>query len=487
MWGSSLILCSAIWSRSELYGEGVGVMFRDFVASLADRLHGLTKAKGVKGDLVRGGAGSVAIKIASTFLGLLTAVFVARVLGPEQYGVYAYVMALVSLFSIPAAFGLPQLVVRETAKAYSHEQWGLMRGIWGWSTRIVGGLTVVMGVTALVVSLFMAERFSAAQLQTMYWGVLLIPFMTLGGLRGAALRGLKKVNQGQVPDALVRPLVFLVLIAMLGLLHVELSAPSAMAMSVMSAALAFGVGAWLLWKSCPMGIRQKPVAVINGKAWLKSAMPLALTSALFMVNQNTDIVMIGWYGTASDVGIYRVSVVGGGLVVFALSSMNMVIGPYYAQFYAKKELAQLQKLATQSARAILLMTLPVVLVFLLFGKSLITMVYGPQFIAAYAPLVVISIGQLMSAGFGSVGLILNMTGHEMETTKGIAVAALTNVLLNMLLIPWYGITGAAVATTVTLFAWNFLLWLAVARNVGVDTLAVPVAEKLGIGKKWGKY
>ena len=58
---------------------------------------------------------------------------------------------------------------------------------------------------------------------------------------------------------------------------------------------------------------------------------------------------------------------------------------------------------------------------------------------------------------GPVGLLLNMTGHERETAKGVAISAVLNMVLNFLLIPRWGITGAAVATTVSMIAWNLLL------------------------------
>jgi len=394
------------------------------------------------------------------------------------------VMALVAVLSLPAQFGLPPLVVRETAKAQVQEQWGIMRGVWRWSSSLTGILAVIIAIGALGALLLFGDRFSDLQVQTMFWGLLLVPLTTLGQLRGAALQGLQKVVQGQLPEMLVKPLLFIAFIGVLALQQVELSASSVMAIQVFATMFAFIIGAWLLWQARPEGVRAKPVVEIQGKTWLYSALPLALTSALMLLNQNADIIMIGWYASSADVGVYRVAVQGGLLVVFGLLSINMVIGPYFARFYAKHEKPQLQKLATISARFILAMTLPAVVFFLFWGEQVITLVFGHEFVGAALPLAIISIGQLMNAGFGSVGLILSMTGYERETTKGVAVATLTNVVLNMLLIPKYGINGAAFATAVTLFAWNVLLWIAVARHVGVDTLAIPIAKKLGIGNKW---
>jgi len=239
-----------------------------------------------------------------------------------------------------------------------------------------------------------------------------------------------------------------------------------------------------LWIARPDGLRKRPATVVHGRQWLKSSLPMALTSALLMVNNHADIIMIGWFSSPADVGIYRVATSGAALVIFGLTTINMVLGPYYARFHAHKEKERIQKLATNSARVVIAMTLPVVIAFLFFGEPLIGFIFGQEYLSAYLSLAIISVGQLMNAGFGSVGLLLVMTGHERETTKGVAVGTLSNVFLNAVLIPFYGIEGAAFATAVTLLTSNVLLWIAVARHLGIDTLAVPLAKRLHIGKKW---
>ncbi len=161
-------------------------MKSSWIAALGNRLGGLSQDTGLKGKLLKGGIGSIGLKVSSTFLTLLTAVVVARTLGPEQYGIYAYVMGLVSLLSLPALFGLPPLVVRETAKAHAHEQWGVMRGIWHWSSSLTTVLTLVIAVGALVAVWLLSDRFSEPQIKTVFWGCLLVPLMTLGKLRGGS-------------------------------------------------------------------------------------------------------------------------------------------------------------------------------------------------------------------------------------------------------------------------------------------------------------
>jgi O-antigen/teichoic acid export membrane protein len=73
---------------------------------------------------------------------------------------------------------------------------------------------------------------------------------------------------------------------------------------------------------------------------------------------------------------------------------------------------------------------------------------------------------------GLAALVLNMTGHERDTAKGIAVSALLNVTLNALLIPLWGIEGAALASTLSMVVWNSLLVVLVHRRLGLHATAL---------------
>jgi O-antigen/teichoic acid export membrane protein len=88
-------------------------------------------------------------------------------------------------------------------------------------------------------------------------------------------------------------------------------------------------------------------------------------------------------------------------------------------------------------------------------------------VAAHGPLVILAGGQLVNAGMGSVASLLNMTGHERDTTRIILMAALLNLTLNFTLTPLWGTLGAATATAVTLIVWNVVMWRAVKRRIGI--------------------
>ena len=77
---------------------------------------------------------------------------------------------------------------------------------------------------------------------------------------------------------------------------------------------------------------------------------------------------------------------------------------------------------------------------------------------------------------GSVGQVLNMTGHEKDSAIGMAIGAIANVCLNFLLIPRWGASGAAVATGVSVAIWNIVLAAFVYRRLGLNTTVIRRAR-----------
>jgi O-antigen/teichoic acid export membrane protein len=439
------------------------------------RTRTLLQGGGLKAQLLRGGAGSIGLKIANVGLGLGLAVVLARTLGPKGYGTYAYVYALVSLLAIPAQFGLPALVVRETAKAETNEQWGLMRGLWRWAGFAVALLALLLALIGGGLAWAFADHFSTLQLVTFGWGLALVPLIALGSLRGAALRGLRKVVQGQLPEQIIRPILLTLFIAGVALFAGDrVSANQAMALHALAAAISFAVGAWLLRRQRPKPIQARPKADYQSRRWLGSALPLALIAGMSLINTQTDVVMLGIFSSAKDVGVYRVAAQGATLVALGFTGIGMVTMPYFARFHVNGDMVRFQKLATSGARASLLLALPVVIAFILFGGTILSLVFGAKFAGGYLVLAILASAQLIHSGFGTIGPLLNMSGYERDTAKGIAIAAACNIALNAIMIPFYGMAGAAIATGITLLVWNVVLWLMVRRRLGVDSSALGI-------------
>jgi O-antigen/teichoic acid export membrane protein len=419
--------------------------------------------------LVKGAVGTAGIKVASALIAFVTSILLAKSLGPAGYGIFSYVVALVALLAIPSELGIPNLTVREIAVSNTHKDWGRMRGYIIWSHRTVAitcGSLILLSATALF---FWGERFGAVKLACMWLALLLVPLVSLGALRDAMLRGLRKVLLGQLSQPLIRPLILLVLLLVLSQLDVSLTSPvRVMGLHILSVATAFLIGLSLFLANRPAELGSEPPRY-NSASWLKSSIPFGMTAALQLINGRTDILALGLFRPDAQVGIYRVASQLAAVVIFGMQAVSAIQGPHIANLFAKGDLKKLQHMITRSTQAILMVAVPVVIVIILFGTFIIRTIYGVAYEAAYLPLVILCLGQLFNASMGSVASLLNMTGHERDTTKSVLVGAMVNVTLNLALVPFWGMSGAATATAATLVVWNVLMWHKARTRLGIET------------------
>ncbi|HHS83951.1 MAG TPA: flippase, partial [Gammaproteobacteria bacterium] len=201
------------------------------------------------------------------------------------------------------------------------------------------------------------------------------------------------------------------------------------------------------------------------------AAPLALLAGLQIINTRVDIIMLGAMRGAAEVAVYNVVSQGAMLASFVLVAATGVISPLVARMYAQGELQQLQRLVTASSRAIFFATLPIAGGMLLFGEPFLSL-FGEQYVNGYYALLILLTGQVFNTAFGAVGVLLTMTNHGNLAAKGAAISVVANIILNGVLIPVWGVEGAATASMLTLFLWNILFAFFVYRNIGIRATVV---------------
>lgn len=418
--------------------------------------------------------GSAGLRIANAGLGFAVAVVLARTLGADGYGLYSSAFVLASVCAIVVQFGLPNLVMRETATATVSEDWGHMRAIWGWAARGAGlfSLAVVaVGGFALFVS---GDGMEAGQLWTYGLALCLVPLLAFGALRAGALRGLQHVVLAQVPEMIVKPGVMLILTLMLGL-AVPATAQSAMTMQLAAVGTAFALGTVFLWRRRPASLRlsadyRSPPA---GPLW-KAALTMALAAGMNQINNHADILMIGVFWPDDQVGVYRIAYQISMLCAFGLQIASVVLSPSYARLYRQGDLDKLQNLLTTGALISTSVALLLALPWLFLGEFLSGWLFGPDFTASRPATLILIAAQVMNASFGPVGMLMHMTGLERYVARFMMLSAITNLTLNLALIPLYGGFGAAAATFVTLAIWNSGLWWMARRHLSLNSHATAV-------------
>lgn len=419
-------------------------------------------------SLLKAARGSVLMKVGYLALTLAGSVVLARALGPEGYGTYAFVLALVTVIAVPAQAGVPALLVRETAKAHACGDWATMKGVWRWATRFILSTSAAVVAIAVVVVWTVADDVDPVTLSTLYAGLLLLPLIALGDARGAALRGLRHIVLGQLPESLIRPAILLLMVGVAWWVTGGVGAAEAMAWHVVAAVVAFLVGGAILWRSRPA----ETIGVIPDKSakpqWRRAILPLALITSVQMVSAQAGVLLLGFIRPDAEVGVYKVAASAAALAAFGLQIANVVVQPHIARLHATGDIALLQRLARIGALASTALTLPVFLVFVFAGEALLGLLYGDLYRGAWLPLVILAFGQMVNAAFGSVGLLLSMTGHERDSVRWLSAAAGFNIVASIILIPVMGTVGAAVSYASSIVLWNVAFRRAAILRIGVD-------------------
>jgi O-antigen/teichoic acid export membrane protein len=157
--------------------------------------------------------------------------------------------------------------------------------------------------------------------------------------------------------------------------------------------------------------------------------------------------------------------------------MNMAVAPQFARFWQRGDNRRLQRVATWNARVVAALSLPLAFGFVVTSEFLVVTLFGAAFAAGALPLAVLACGQAINAGMGSAGQLLNASGYERQTAIALAGAAFANITLNASLIPFWGMSGAALATSISFLLWNGYMVLTLWYNIGIDPTFISAARK----------
>lgn len=442
------------------------------VRSLRQRLACIIGAgDSLHSQLIRGVLGTGGVRVAAQLLALISSVLLARLLGVEGYGIYGFTMAVVGLLAIPVNLGLPQFIVRQCAIYRGRDDLSSMKGLLIRANQVVITSAVIIGAgSAFIVENWVSSAGAVAP-QVLLFAFPLLPLIALNGIRSAALRGLGRVVLGQTPELLLRPLIFIMLLGIAVVVSQNLKPTQAILINVAAMAAAFVFGAWMLHSSLPSGFKRAD-AKFSERQWLAGSWPFLALGGAHVLMQQTDVLMLGILANAEDVGIYRAVSQAAMLVVFGFFAVNTVIAPYLARLHDAKDEANLQRIITLAAQGAFLMAMLFVFVYIVAGDRLLMFVFGEAFSGGYLALVILAAGWLGHVGMGAAGMILNMTGYAWYSAAGVLVAGVLNVALNVILIPFFGLEGAALATAVSLMVHNVLLAYWVFRFTDLVSIVV---------------
>jgi O-antigen/teichoic acid export membrane protein len=294
-------------------------------------------------------------------------------------------------------------------------------------------------------------------------------------LHSASLRGLKKIKEYSILQDVATSVLSMILLCLSIIFIRDEHAPLLAYVISLIIVCAYSLKLWFKHadiKSYAHGSR------VKFKNMLNVSLPMLLSSSSFLVLEWTDTIMLGMYRTAEEVGVYSVAMKVAILTFIMLYAINSIAAPKFAEIYGKGDKKDFELIVKQSTKLIFWSSLPIILSIFLF-PSFILGIFGQQFTIGVHALLILTFGQFIRAISGSVGYILQMTGRQRIFQNILISGAVINIGLNALLIPRYGINGAAIASTISTIFWNLTSVLFIKFHLNITTIYLPGLGKVG--------
>ena len=423
------------------------------------------------------GAAAVGVPlIGGVVLSVAVSLAVARWLGAAEFGTYAYVSSWVLVLGAIAVFGLENTIVSQLPIHVSASAWGLVRGLWRWASVLVALVALGLVVVGLLGrSVLLADGTSPSIAIWVIAGSL-VGLTALLRVQQSVLRGLHRAALSQVPASVLLPVLVLTLVALVQG-TVAPTATNALLAVTGATATALAVAAWLVVRSFPRVARAADPQYRH-RDWSRIGSRMLLLTALASVNSRIGILILGSMSVPAVVGPYSVAVRGVSFVPFAMDVAVIALAPSMAAANGAGQIERVRRLGGQVRWIALLGGVPVAVALVLWGGPFLSL-FGPGFEVAATPLAILALGEVANLTAGPVATMLLMTGHERDAVVGLAVGTAANAALCLILIPTFGINGAAVGAAAGVLLWNAVLWRFVRRHLAVRPMTHGGGESAG--------
>ncbi|MFK7780481.1 MAG: flippase [Candidatus Gracilibacteria bacterium] len=413
-------------------------------------------------DLLKKSSVSFLLQIIGIGLSYLFLLLVSRFYGAEGMGIYALSFTVLNITVLFGKFGLDVSCVKFIGELYEKEEFDKMKDIYRKIMFIATPINIFLSVSLYFLSPFIAEYIFNKQNLTIYFQLVSLAIlpMSFRFIHSNSIRGLQKITIYAFLQNVTMYFFALIILGCFLLLNGK---------EFIYPLIALLISMWIgFFISVYYWIRESKYFIVNQRDWksikdvLLISMPLLLSSSIMLVLGFSDTIMLGIFKNESDVGIYNVvyKIATAGMIIFM--AMSSISAPKIAAAYGIKDFLKMKDIVLKSRKLIFLFTFPLTFIIIFFGSFILSL-FGDKFVVGYFSLVILTLGFFIKSIFGISEYVLQMSAYQKILILYSLIIAFTNIILNYLLIPQYGINGAAVASMISIIIYQILLSQKVAK------------------------
>lgn len=408
--------------------------------------------------------GLSAARVIAAGAGFTLNLALARLLGAEGFGAYAFVIGCVVIAATAGKWGWDKAAVRFVATYAARADVASLTEFLAVSRRTVLKLSVLCGLACAAWLFFTPVPLAPGAIIA---AAAIVPVAGLGLLLQGQLRGASHVVGAELPEGVLKPCAALVF-SYVALTCIDGDAVLLAITSGLAAAmLANAVANRLLVHALPAE-RNHELDSTEARRWHGEIHAYGWLGLVQVGLTRGPAVVAGWVLDPAGIGLIAVAMRLAEPVAFAVSSVGIASAPRIAELYHQGEIAEcrrwLASATTYSRRVGLLMCVAVAVA----GPWLLKL-FGAQFVVAYPVLISICIAQFVAACCGPAGYVVTMSGQQRAAARLQLFALGAGVLATLICGQWFGFIGAGIATAATV----------VVSNVWVARLATRILDEAG--------
>ena len=427
-------------------------------------------------ELIKGSGISFFLRFGGLAVGYLLTLVIANLFGAKGLGDYVLAITVLRLFTLLAKAGLDTTSIRFIASFASKDKWTSISSLRKQVITILSFTSVFASVLMYFLAIPIADLINAKSEYIELNAFFVLP-MAFFMLHYQSLRGLKRIAEFSFFYRMSQALFSVISIVIIYQFTQDSEVPvyaylvSVIIVSFLSF-LSFRY--WL--KNRSDGRKSAVKEIMSYSTLLKISIPLMFAQSVQFIMAWTDKLMLGAMTTPEDVGIYHTAFKLSMFAAVALMSINSISAPKFAEMFGKDDMEGLKKVVHQSTKMIFWTSIPLVTIFFIFPEFFLGL-FGEEFKIGVTAFIFLSCGRLVSSFSGSVGNILQMTGNQNIYALILFFGAILNIVLNLILIPKYGINGAAIASMSSLIVWNLSMVFVVKKKFGFYTFYIPFIKR----------
>ena len=437
-------------------------------------------------ELIKGSGISFVFQILGIVCGYIFTLLVTRNLSAEAWGMFTIAFTILQIASIVGRLGMDTALLRFVGEYSSTGNLVLVRDVYLKALKLVVPFSIFLSFILLLLSPNIAKYIFHKDYLASFFritSIALVPFVLLF-INRESIRGLKKIKEFSFLKNVSIPfLAFLILLLSLRFFKNNLL-PLVVYVSAIFITFVLSLLLWLknLKSKRFVDLKRSEISKtytlrsISYKNLLSVSIPMLLSVSMLLIMKWTDTIMLGIFRSVQEVGIYSLAFKVSIITSTTLTAINTIAAPKFAEFWGKGDIKGLGKVARQSTRLIFWSSFPVLLILWIFPEYILS-IFGENFRSGATVLRILTFGQFVNSISGSVAYMLQMTGKQKAFRNIILLAAIINIVLNYLMIPYMGIKGAAIASTISLIFWNIVSVIYCYKSLKINIAYVPVILK----------